>query len=91
MITAVHEYTKNEFLFRIYAHGNHRVQFFISITRSYKLFVSIYAVSWLLHCQGKLPVRWRLSCKLIVGKENKAGTVKVKAVPQAEWRSQRKN
>ncbi|CAN0355495.1 unnamed protein product, partial [Hapterophycus canaliculatus] len=41
--------------------------------------------------RGKLPVRWRLSCKLIVGRENKAGAVKVKAVPQAEWRSQAKN
>lgn len=39
--------------------------------------------------RGNLPVRWRLSCKLIVGKENKAGKVKVKAVPQAEWRSKR--
>ncbi|CAN0148162.1 unnamed protein product [Pylaiella littoralis] len=39
--------------------------------------------------RGKLPVRWRLSCKLTVGKENKPGVVKFKAVPQAEWRSQR--
>lgn len=38
--------------------------------------------------RGNLPVRWRLSCKVIVGKENKAGTVRLKAVPQAEWRSQ---
>ncbi len=39
--------------------------------------------------RGNLPVRWRLSCKLIVGKENKEGKVRVKAVPQAEWRSKR--
>eukprot|EP00752_Nemacystus_decipiens_P004373 g3997.t1 len=45
----------------------------------------------MLLAKGNLPVRWRLSCKTIVGRENKAGTVKVKAVPQAEWREQRKN
>eukprot|EP00904_Undaria_pinnatifida_P000067 jgi/Undpi1/10060/HiC_scaffold_28.g12514.m1 len=39
--------------------------------------------------QGRLPVRWRLSCRTIVGTENKSGTLRVKAVPQAEWRSQR--
>ncbi|CAN0204861.1 unnamed protein product [Ascophyllum nodosum] len=39
--------------------------------------------------KGNLPLRWRLSCKTIVGRENVEGTIRVKAVPQTEWREQR--
>lgn len=39
--------------------------------------------------KGGLPARWRLSCKTIVGKDNVPGTVRVKAVPQTEWREER--
>lgn len=38
--------------------------------------------------KGNLPARWRLSCKTIVGRDNVAGTLRVKAVPQAAWREQ---
>ncbi|CAM9612160.1 unnamed protein product, partial [Sphacelaria rigidula] len=43
----------------------------------------------MLMAQGGLPARWRLSCKTIVGRENASGTVKIKAVPQTEWREER--
>lgn len=44
----------------------------------------------ILLAKGGLPARWRLSCKTIVGKDNIKGKVRVKAVPQTEWRDQRK-
>lgn len=43
----------------------------------------------LLMAKGGLPARWRLSCKSIVGRENAAGKLKIKAVPQTAWREER--
>lgn len=43
----------------------------------------------MLMAKGGLPARWRLSCKTIVGRENVGGKVRVKAVPQTEWRARR--
>eukprot|EP00903_Cladosiphon_okamuranus_P015477 g14289.t1 len=64
---------------------------FVEVQEGADLLTSPDREELMLLSRGNLPVRWRLSCKLIVGKENKTGTVKVKAVPQAEWRSLRKN
>ncbi|CAM9369157.1 unnamed protein product [Ectocarpus sp. 12 AP-2014] len=61
---------------------------FVDVQQGADLLTSPDQEELMLLSRGNLPVRWRLSCKVIVGKENKAGTVRLKAVPQAEWRSQ---
>ncbi|CAM9230721.1 unnamed protein product [Discosporangium mesarthrocarpum] len=44
----------------------------------------------LLMSKGNLPARWRLSCKTIVGMDNTPGVVRLKAVPQGEYRDEKR-